>query len=86
MANEHDLHPQTYHCRLVQEEIFVLADHDAADNTHDGIKVTGSTDLEGTPPMSAVRVPSECYRTCFISNVQIHRSAEMKESYPLEER
>jgi len=61
MANEHDLHPQTYHCRLVQEEIFVLADRDAEDNTHDGIKMTGNTDLQGTPPMSAVRVLSDMF-------------------------
>ena len=35
--NLHDEHqyPQTYYCRLVQEDLFILADHGAEDNARD---------------------------------------------------
>jgi len=38
MVNEHDRYPQTYHCRLIQEDLFVLDDRGAEDNARHALQ------------------------------------------------
>jgi hypothetical protein len=57
--NLHDEHryPQTYYCRLVQEDLFILADHGAEDSARDASESVRARVKGSVPKRRSTRCP-----------------------------